>query len=770
GGKDSPHTENTEPVSGPQDHPEVEDEAFFLKKEITAQHLLELLQKDIGMLTDSSSTVSSECVVSGNINPPVPAEPSSSQTCEQAAAPAEAPQEALCKVSLSQKRGTLVSEDPKVTTGPRSSRRDRGSQVLRRQLLKETEQPNRRPGEASGTDRVLAKGSGTGPFSAGVERSQNEQHLCSPGNQTDIDGSYLGFLPQSQSTPGIFNAPAKSSIQAKAEQLSAIQSRTENSSGSDAGLPSQERAASADVPSLPSVSYAQKVDAWRANQSGRTSLLDSLALQGSSGLSSTKTAHGAASDTQDHLPSGNDSNGSGTKFAKSIGTSSVVSLEVDNYAPYWTSRASTPPPQQQPRELNIEERIPVYLQNLGIDQSPSTILTPFVPRGPIREPEFSPTDLSSHVLSEENTLVALQEASFSSSAAPEVRENTEWMKLKVWGLCEPLELHEEDRRRVEEIKRELLRSYTSCSSSAKFKAVFVFQSQESTDAESATSSSSFPLRREPPPAWEAGTFPPGRDTVRLSASPLQDLSRPDLEAQIREIAAREGVALGVSWFIPAEELRAEGRKENVHQEEDGWRPSTAWFEAYGRIQPWREPLRQRQAPEDANTPGAARRHEADLGTRAASSAPAGVSLQEALARRRPDFLSQSRQRLRRLALQVEARKLQEVLSRRREERYGRPGGAARQLQPAGDTRRAVPRKEMIQRSKQIYDNLPEVRKRREEERRRAQYDSYRLKAQLYNKVGLSRATGTCWSLKPQTLFTSSRESPVHVLGRRTAWQ
>lgn len=35
----------------------------------------------------------------------------------------------------------------------------------------------------------------------------------------------------------------------------------------------------------------------------------------------------------------------------------------------------------------------------------------------------------------------------------------------------------------------------------------------------------------------------------------------------------------------------------------------------------------------------------------------------------------------------------------------------------------------------IYNNLPEVRKRREEERRREQYDSYRLKAQLYNKVG-----------------------------------
>ncbi|XP_070612818.1 uncharacterized protein [Erythrolamprus reginae] len=44
-------------------------------------------------------------------------------------------------------------------------------------------------------------------------------------------------------------------------------------------------------------------------------------------------------------------------------------------------------------ELNIDERIPVYLRNLGIDQSPSSILTPFLPRGPIREVEFSPTEL-----------------------------------------------------------------------------------------------------------------------------------------------------------------------------------------------------------------------------------------------------------------------------------------------------------------------------------------------------------------------------------------
>ncbi|KAG8545458.1 hypothetical protein GDO81_020829 [Engystomops pustulosus] len=44
-------------------------------------------------------------------------------------------------------------------------------------------------------------------------------------------------------------------------------------------------------------------------------------------------------------------------------------------------------------QLDIEERIPTYLRNLGIDQSPTAILTPFAPQGPIREPEFSPTEL-----------------------------------------------------------------------------------------------------------------------------------------------------------------------------------------------------------------------------------------------------------------------------------------------------------------------------------------------------------------------------------------
>lgn len=505
--------DKTELVTHPQNHPEVEaaeDEAFFLDKDVPAQHLLKLLQKEFGMLTDSSSTVSSASLTSGNIIPSVSEQPKSSQAHKQAITQTETPHEPPCEAHLSQQHEqqsdrdlfceqslTWTSEASNITVGPRSTRPDHSSDMLHRQLLKETERTGLSQGQLSDPKRVPHKGSWTGAFSAGVYRSHNEQHLWSLGNRTDIEGSYLGFLPQSQSTPGIFKAPSNSSVKAKVEQLSANESSKDTHSQSDAPISpqspdhkvesdqEQEKAASAQVSSLPSVSYMQKVDAWRANQtSGGTSLLDSLALQGFSGISPKKRAYNAISDTLNRLlservrclqqplvsvpanqsvpesssvvppgssfkrgreevvssipadneetgsskgPSGllptasqsqldrkdqgtngrsenekrltpdddpsttahlsallclgrfsdgsadhhrtlsnsQDSNGSGIKLGTSIGTSSVVSLEVDNYAPYWTSKPSTPLPQPPSQELNIEERIPVFVLNVN---------------------------------------------------------------------------------------------------------------------------------------------------------------------------------------------------------------------------------------------------------------------------------------------------------------------------------------------------------------------------------------------------------------------
>ncbi|XP_034531182.1 Alstrom syndrome protein 1 homolog [Notolabrus celidotus] len=540
-----------------------EDETYFLHKDVPAQHLLDLLQKDFGMPSSSSSAFSSASETSVKTAASLTEEAKSSKVCKldfdqstvrregptgEVSPPQQQTQKPDRDSHQAQSR-TLSSEVCNITAGRRSTLPDDSSEVLHRELLSETASKNRQhktpsplgqfltpyPKERHEAKPAVTKTNTggvpwTGPFSAGVERGHREQDLWSSGNQTGIDGSYLGFLPQSQSTPGTFKAPPKSNVKAKFGQLSDIES-SQNSRQSSAGIFSHpaapmadaqssevEEATSAKVQSLPSLNFMEKVDAWRANQSsGKTSLFDTLALQGFSGVSPKKKAYDAVSDTLNRIlteqarslqqppvstadnqnppqsssttpsasssskrgeavgsaPSDKDNTGSTmrppaspygrsqshssistvvtstkkdqqteteggllqrdglnqqsaaaqpspfmslgqfsdvsldqdstlssspdsyceVKVGTSVGASSVVSLEVDNYAPYWTSKLSTPPPQPRHRELNIEERIPLYLHNLGIDQSPSTILTPFAPKGPIREPEFSPTDL-----------------------------------------------------------------------------------------------------------------------------------------------------------------------------------------------------------------------------------------------------------------------------------------------------------------------------------------------------------------------------------------
>ncbi|KAM4625961.1 uncharacterized protein alms1 [Polymixia lowei] len=569
-----------------------EGDVSFLSGDISAGQLLELLQKDVGMPSGSSSAVSSASETSlkraGSFGEESKSVGVSKQDMDQSRGRREGPRgsAAHSQPETLQLRGEShpgkpqprLSDVANITIGSRKTQPDDASEALHRELLSEVERrssceggtkeqpqgrptphhqyPSPNPTEASKQKPNMAKAilaglSGTGlHFSAGysVVRGHQERDLWSSGNQTGIDGSYLGFLPQSQSTPGVFSAPAKSSVKVPLGRLSAIESNTETSSQSSARIspqpavavpdfdatdpdarhpgtatPQQEEIASAKVQALPSLNYMQKVDAWRSNQSsGTTSLFDNLALQGFSGVSPKKKAYDAISDSlnrilsqqgksvqelpassatnqnvtptsaaarsgsssprrgeaagsaptdkedagsaagpsssplgrsQSHsslstvitsvqlaqqterpaereigrtqgqalqqrsataqpsalmslgrfsdvsldrdlsgtLSTSQDSYNSGQNLGASVGTSSVISLAVDNYAPYWNSKPLSPPPRS--REFNIEERIPLYLHNLGIDQSPSTILTPFAPRGPIREPEFSPTDL-----------------------------------------------------------------------------------------------------------------------------------------------------------------------------------------------------------------------------------------------------------------------------------------------------------------------------------------------------------------------------------------
>lgn len=199
----------------------------------------------------------------------------------------------------------------------------------------------------------------------------------------------------------------------------------------------------------------------------------------------------------------------------------------------------------------------------------------------------------------------------------------------------------------------------------------------------------------------------------------------------------------VSWFVPVENVKSGPKKENFNHRG----PGIAWFAPITNTKPWREPLREQnwQGQHTAS-------HTSLAGPGRSPLKPlVKATLQESLLFHRPDFISRSGERIKRLKLIVQERKLQNVLQSERETLFN----TGREWQGQGDAvhlfskrgflatqkYKPVGKKEMIQRSKRIYEQLPEVQKRREEERRRLEYKSYRLRAQLYKKKVTNQLLG-----------------------------
>ncbi|XP_054146831.1 centrosome-associated protein ALMS1 isoform X2 [Melozone crissalis] len=255
-------------------------------------------------------------------------------------------------------------------------------------------------------------------------------------------------------------------------------------------------------------------------------------------------------------------------------------------------------------------------------------------------------------------------------------------------------------------------------------------------------------------AWQQPQAPPGR-----------------ILTDTRTRRSRLHFQQGTAWLIPAEDLECESRKENQCSAPPG--PGPAWFEPWSSTKPWREPLREKNWEEQprlgqgaVTAPGAGRGLGQPLGK---------LTLQEALALHRPDFISRSGQRLRHLRLLREERRLHKAQREKLLPAQGETLLPAQRdqllppqqlLQPARrrkdcrianhllsnrgfpmrEKRRAIPKHEMFQRSKRMYEQLPEVRRKREEEQRRQEYSSYRLRAQLYKTI-TSRVLGkkVSWS-------------------------
>ncbi|XP_059044048.1 centrosome-associated protein ALMS1 isoform X3 [Mustela lutreola] len=224
---------------------------------------------------------------------------------------------------------------------------------------------------------------------------------------------------------------------------------------------------------------------------------------------------------------------------------------------------------------------------------------------------------------------------------------------------------------------------------------------------------------------------------------------------------------GVSWFVPMENVKS-GPKENLPKHHG---PGICWFAPITNTKPWREPLREQNWQGQHMDS-----HGALAGPGREPPKPfVRATLQESLQFHRPDFISRSGERIKRLKLIVQERKLQNMLQSEREalfntvrERQGRD--PVRPLLKRGflDARknRPIGKKEMIQRSKRIYEQLPEVQRKRDEEKRRLEYKSYRLRAQLFKKRTLKvRIQKTCLYQTDVGLENCFWSTPGAGLGR-----
>lgn len=66
--------------------------------------------------------------------------------------------------------------------------------------------------------------------------------------------------------------------------------------------------------------------------------------------------------------------------------------------------------------------------------------------------------------------------------------------------------------------------------------------------------------------------------------------------------------LGLSWFVSVDELKWDARKENKPQSDAGQPEGQAWFEPYTRMQPWREPLKERHIQMEREKPTELKTH------------------------------------------------------------------------------------------------------------------------------------------------------------------
>ncbi|XP_076811187.1 uncharacterized protein LOC143455227 [Clavelina lepadiformis] len=162
------------------------------------------------------------------------------------------------------------------------------------------------------------------------------------------------------------------------------------------------------------------------------------------------------------------------------------------------------------------------------------------------------------------------------------------------------------------------------------------------------------------------------------------------------------------------------KKPSVKPEKSCVQPGVAWYEPYEYRPAWLQ-----ERPVCSEQPGLVR-----------------LTLQEALATQNPAFVSKSRERQRRITINSDERRMQEIWEEERQRVFGvKDTKSRRSAPPFVRPKPEITRKEAIAETRKKYQLLPEVIKRKQEEERKREYASHRLKAQLYKKKIQSKVLG-----------------------------
>uniref|UniRef100_A0A8C9Q3N2 ALMS1 centrosome and basal body associated protein n=1 Tax=Spermophilus dauricus TaxID=99837 RepID=A0A8C9Q3N2_SPEDA len=152
---------------------------------------------------------------------------------------------------------------------------------------------------------------------------------------------------------------------------------------------------------------------------------------------------------------------------------------------------------------------------------------------------------------------------------------------------------------------------------------------------------------------------------------------------------------GVSWFVPVENVKSGSKKENLLK---SCGPGISWFEPITKTKPWREPLREQNwQGQRMEGWGSLADPGKDYG-RGLLKPFVRATLQEALHFHRPDFISRSGERIKRLKLIVQERKLQNMFESERDVLFNTMQPQPRRVFMAAQNK-PIGKKEMIQRSK-----------------------------------------------------------------------